>query len=87
MKTAVIERLAIREVVGAEGDVIGVLVSRPVLAGTLPACESVKVLNSSIDGQRADDNASADGESGFRDAFTDEGETVDVHWIAVDKEV
>ena len=49
MKTAVIERLAIREVVGAEGDVGIVLVSRPVLAGTLLTSLSVKVPSGSID--------------------------------------
>ena len=79
MKTAVIERLAIREVVGAEGDVGIVLVSRPVLAGTLLTSLSVKVPSGSIDSQRADDDASADGESGFGDAFTDEGKAMNVH--------
>ena len=43
------ERLAIKEVVGAEGDVFGMLVSRPALAGTLLNGESVKVLRSSVD--------------------------------------
>ena len=48
MKTAVIGS-TIREVLGAEGDVFSVLVSRPALAGTLLNGKSVKVLRSSVD--------------------------------------